>query len=62
MNADFVLGSVAKVERLRSQARHLLTDNRKKCSPILVEAILFLKVNARYWDVALVAEAMLKKI
>lgn len=45
--------SVAKVERLWSLATYVLTKNRKSCTPILAEAILFLKVNSSYWDCAL---------
>eukprot|EP00171_Calliarthron_tuberculosum_P003916 IDg3916t1 len=60
INADFVLGSVAEVERLWSVLRRLLPDYRKSCAPILAEALLFLKVNARYWDLSLVCKAMSK--
>lgn len=60
MDASFILGSVALVERLWSLARNVLTDNRKNCSPILIEAILFLKVNSAYWDCTTVAAAISK--
>eukprot|EP00171_Calliarthron_tuberculosum_P009475 IDg9475t1 len=60
INADFVLGSVAEVERLWSVLRRLLPDYRKSCAPILAEALLFLKINASYWDLSLVCKAMSK--
>lgn len=60
MDTRFIIGSVAEVERLWSLAKNVLSDNRKLCTPMLAEAILFLKVNSQYWDDALVATAMRK--
>jgi hypothetical protein len=57
-NVDFVLGSAAEVERLWSVARYVITDLRIRLSPVMFEALLFLKVNKDYWDKYLVAEAM----
>ena len=57
-DASFVLGSVAIVERLWSLARQVLTDHRKRSTPMVTEALLFLKVNHRYWNESLVCEAM----
>ena len=54
------MGSVAQVERLWSYAKALLPDYKKHCSPILTEALLFLKVNRSYWDLDLVCDAMAK--
>ena len=57
-NVDFVLGSAAEVERLWSVARYVITDLRSRLSPVMFEALLFLKVNKDYWDKYLVAEAI----
>lgn len=57
MNFSFILGSVAEVERLWSIAGNILSNNRKKMSPLFFESLLFLKVNRNYWDLALVLEA-----
>jgi hypothetical protein len=58
INCDFILGSVAEVERLWSIAKYVLTDNRKGLTPQLFEAILFLRLNAHFWDEADVQQAM----
>jgi hypothetical protein len=57
-DCSYIMGSTAKVERLFSKARHLMPDCRKNMTPLLFEAILFLKENAAYWNLALVTEAM----
>lgn len=62
MNADFILGSVAEVERLWSLAKCALPCHRKSCTPMLTESLLFLKVNKNYWGQSLVCEAMKKRI
>ena len=56
-NCDFILGSAAEVERLWSHAELIMRDNRRHISPILFEALLFLKVNRRFWGASLVEEA-----
>ncbi len=58
MNCDFILGSVAEIERLWSLAKNVLPSHRKSCTPVLTEALLFLKVNQGYWNLQLVCEAM----
>lgn len=60
VNADFILGSVAKDERLWSLSHRSLSQYRKSCAPVLSEALLFLKVNSEYWDFPLVSEAKFK--
>ena len=55
---EFILGSVAEVERLWSIAKNVRTVNRRRMTPILFESILFLKVNHRYWDQVLVSASM----
>ena len=57
MDCDFILGSAAEVERLWSIANHVLTDERKKTSPLMLEALLFLRVNIRLWDIHTVKQA-----
>ncbi|KAI0562409.1 Ribonuclease H-like protein [Gracilaria domingensis] len=58
MNCEFILSSVAEVERLWGIAKNLLTDNRKSMTPKMFEAIEFLKQNKRFWDSQLVSEAI----
>ena len=53
---DFICGSAAEVERLWSICKYILTVNRTRRSPILLEAILFLRINRSFWDVKLVQE------
>lgn len=54
---DHVIGSAAEVERLWSIARYILTDQRSKLAPILLEAILFLRFHRNLWDELTVMEA-----
>ena len=58
VDTNFVLGSVAIVERLWPHAKHVLSDTRKRSLPVLVEAILFLKTNRSYWNISEVCKAM----
>ena len=56
-NLDFILGSAAVVERLWSIADKLIDGDRNNTSPLLMEALLFLRENRSYWDLPLVCEA-----
>ncbi len=58
VNCDYILGSVAEVERLWSLARNVLPYNRGRTQPLRVEALLFLKVNDRFWNQVTVEEAL----
>ncbi len=60
VNCDFIFGSSAKVERLWSRAVYILTNQRKRMTPMLFEALLFLQANRRFWDLNLVAQAIHK--
>lgn len=56
---NFILGSVAEVERVWSIAKHLLHgDIRTSLTPLLFEALIFLRCNERFWDAELVALAI----
>ena len=44
-------------EQLFSSARHIFSDNRKKMTPVNLEAILFLKANKKLWDAQVVKQA-----
>ena len=44
-------------EQLFSSARHSFSDNRKKMTPVNLEAILFLKANKKLWDAQVVKQA-----
>jgi hypothetical protein len=50
INADFIVGSAAEVERWLSTARYLKTSQRAKMSPHLFEEIMMLRFNDRLWD------------
>ena len=45
-------------ERLFSEAKYVMIPQRRAMSPILFEALLFLKKNAAYWNISTVATAM----
>ena len=47
---DHVICSAAEPERLWSEARYILTTQRARMAPIMLEAILFLRFNKRLWD------------
>jgi hypothetical protein len=58
MNVNFILASAAEVERLWSIASDIMQTNRRGMSPMLLEALLFLKINRRFWDLNAVRRAM----
>lgn len=58
MNLNFILGSSAEIERLFSIAGRTLADQRQNMTPMLFEALVFLKVNRGYWDFRTVLSAM----
>ena len=60
IDCRFLVATTCRVERLFSEAKHILTDVRKHMSPMLFEALLFLRCNLEYWNAALVAEAIQK--
>ncbi|ETN19092.1 hypothetical protein PPTG_04500 [Phytophthora nicotianae INRA-310] len=43
-----------KVERLFSMARMIMRYERNRLSPLMLEMLLFLKINSSYWDVTTV--------
>ena len=49
INFDVLPGTSVNCEHLFSLAKHILSDTRKKTSPRLFEALLFLKVNRELW-------------
>lgn len=58
VNCDFILGSVAEVERIWSISKHVLTVERRLMTPQLFESIVFLKYNERFWNEQLVSKAI----
>jgi hypothetical protein len=58
VDCDFIFGSAAEVERLWSVADFILRDQRKAMTPQLFEALIFLKVNKRFWGLNDVCLAM----
>ena len=56
-NVDFVLSSAAVVERLWSLADEIVDGARNNTTPIVVEALLFLRYNRSFWDEETVAQA-----
>ena len=61
IDCSFCVATSNTVERLFSLCKYVLTDQRKCMSPIMFEALIFLKVNRELWDVSLVAKAMKSK-
>ena len=57
-DCDFILGSNAIFERVFSMAKNVLSENRRRMTPELFEAILFLKLNENLWDINLVSRAI----
>ena len=41
-----------------NQAKHILSQQRSRMTPLLFETILFLKINDWFWDMETVAEAI----
>lgn len=58
INCDFLLGSAAIVECLWSKLDALIPQRRSGMSPIMVEAILYLKENRDLWSIEDVKEAL----
>ena len=56
-NLDYIGGSSAEVERLWSEAKFVLNAHRAKISPIVFEALMFIKFNQQYWDIFTVQRA-----
>jgi len=45
-------------ERLFSEAKYIMVPHRRGMSPVMFEALLFLKKNLRFWSVYTVSQAM----
>ena len=58
IDCSFLTATSCSAERLFSMARWFLTSLRHRMSPIMFEAILFLKCNRRHWDLKIVSEAL----
>ena len=58
INCDFIVGSTAKIERIWSHVKYILSENRSRMSLLLFESIMFLKFNKRFWDQSTVAAAL----
>jgi hypothetical protein len=58
MNLDVIPGTSVNCERLFSLTKNILTNTHKCTSPVLFEALLFLKVNSTLWDEYSVGKAM----
>jgi hypothetical protein len=54
---DFILGSGAEIERVWSAAEKFLIPARFSTHPLLLEAILFLRFNEKYWTQYTVTQA-----
>ncbi|ETP08076.1 hypothetical protein F441_15822, partial [Phytophthora nicotianae CJ01A1] len=51
---DAIPSTSNAAERLFSMARMVLRYERNRLSPLMLEMLLFLKVNSKYWDVTTV--------
>ena len=58
VNCDFIHCSVAEVERLWSLCGRVLQDDRRSMTPQLLESLVFLRLNERFWDPVLVSESI----
>ena len=56
-NVDFILGFSDVVERLWYIADRLVDREHNNTSPLLMEALLFIRENRLYWDLELVRTA-----
>ncbi len=52
-----ILGSAAEVERLWSAAKHVMTVDRARLSPLVFECIMYLKYNDDLWGLEEVIDA-----
>ena len=59
-NCNFILGSATVVERLWSIADRIIDGNQARTSPSLMEAMLFLRENRKFWDIDVIQEAFHK--
>jgi hypothetical protein len=57
-NCDFMLESGAEIERVWSSVEKVLSPARFSTHPILLEAILFLRFNQKYWTLFTVSQAI----
>jgi hypothetical protein len=60
IDCRFLVATTNTVERLFSTSRSIMTYQRSKMSPIMFEAILFLKINRSFWDLKTVISAVKK--
>ena len=61
VNPDFIQPTTVKNERLFSKLCTIFTDERKRMSPRLLEAIMLLKENEEWWSIATVNEVVDRK-
>ena len=55
---SFLFASAAEVERLWSKALYIFVQQRRRMHPQLLEGLLYLKENRRFWDKSTVLDAM----
>lgn len=58
MCVDFELGSVTEIERLRSVAKHIMTEHQRRITHHEFEALLVIDCNSDFWDMQLVSGAV----
>jgi hypothetical protein len=56
-SSDLILCSCTEIERVWSAAEKVLTPARFSTHPVLLEAILFLRFNKKYWTQFTVSQA-----
>lgn len=61
IDIGIVQSTSCSIERLFSDSKYILTDQRKSMSPILFEAIIYLKKNRYLWNAETVAKALKRK-
>jgi hypothetical protein len=58
IDVGIIQSTSCSIERIFSDSKHILTDQRKNMSSILFEAILYLKKNHSLWSAEMVAKAL----
>lgn len=58
IDCRFIIGSAADVQRLWSEGKHILTDERNQTSPKMFGAILFMRKKETFQDNQLVYQAI----
>lgn len=62
MNCEFILGSVAEMDRLWRTYKNVLTVTHRPVTPKLFAVLMCLIINHRFWDAQLVGDAITARL